>query len=296
MKQFDIKPFSGKVRTSLCAEDIVLRNRQALVEFGMVEVHYLMEDDESTSYLLFKFGFKVPYFNLFYAKKISSHTDKYLTESIIRLLYLNPGNKNTVIHIKSITSFILSNFSSTKKKASAVKDGKFIDVPVLDYDKVYSLVWLIDSRDLVSSYTPDTEKLVMYGRNCSISKNLKISINSKHRSQAAVSYYESAIHNAAELLHESQELVKITDSRIQRTELVKSKNRNVSTRTITRYMAPRTRSMIKELNLVKPFKSHNSFLKYEEFLLLQTSSAEILAQKLSVSKSTIFEFRKINNQ
>ena len=291
---FDIKPFNGNVRTSLCTEDIVLKHKAALVEFGIIEVCSVNQLQQDVSYLVFKDGYRTPYFNLFYAKKITGHTDPYLPKAILRLLYLNPGTSSTD-NVKAITSFILSNFSATKKKASAVKDGKFVDVPVLDYEKVYAMVWTANELGSYKDYVPDTERIVMYPRDSKITKNQKISINAVCRAKIATSYYEKAIHNAAEFLHESQELIKITDSRIKDTDLVRGKRSSVSTRTITRYMAPRTKAMIEELNLIKPFKTFVSYKKYEEFLQLEDDSAEVLAEKLSVSKSTIFEFRKIKN-
>jgi len=297
-KLFAIRPFNGKIRTNLCMDDIDLIHPEVLHEFGLIEIHTTSEQDVSTvdsTYLVFKFGYRVPYFNLFYARKITSHKDKYLTLAITRLLYLNPGKEGSDSNLKAVTQFILSTFSVTKKVESSVKDGKFIDVPVLEYDKVFALVCSINWMKIADTYEPDTEKLVMYSRDSKIPKNQKISINAKHRAETTVSYYESAIHNAAEFLHESQELVKITDSRIKNTNLVKVKNYGASVRTITRYMAPRTRAMIDELNLIKPFKNNKRYEKYQEFKNLERDAADVQAEKLSVSKSTIFEFRKINN-
>jgi hypothetical protein len=289
---FKILPCNpSSVRTGLCMEDIDMHDLQVLRKFGMLETKVHPDEDFGEEYLNFKFGYKIPYFNIFYANKIRSEEDPYLQELIKRLLYLNPSQSD--VQYKGITSFILNVFSMTKKIDSAVKIGEHVFVPVLNYEKVYASVRNMARSGIMNSYVPDTKKIVMYSRNTTIGKNDKISINAKSRAELIKDHYESAIHHAAEFLHETDMFVKVSNSRITNTNLVQSKGKVVSKRTVDRYIAAHTKAFIAEINRSKPFKTTNSYKKFEEFTTLaQDLTAEEVAKKLKVSKTTVLEFRE----
>jgi hypothetical protein len=279
------------IRTVLCMEDIGINDLQVLRKFGMLETKVHPDEDFGEEYLNFKYGYTVPYFNIFYANKIRSEEDAYLPELIKRLLYLNPSDGFT--HYKGITSFILNSFSVTKKVESSVKIGEYVSIPVLNYDKVFAIVKNTASSDIMKSYVPDTKKITMYSRNTLISKNDKISINARSRAELIKDHYESAIHHAAEFLHETDMFIKVSNSRITGTKLVQSKGKVVSKRTVDRYIAAHTKAFIAEINKIKPFKTKNSHKKFQEFITLaQDLTAEEIAKKLKVSKTTVLEFRE----
>ena len=289
---FKILPCNpASVRTVLCMEDISMRDLQVLRKFGMLETRVHPDEDFGEEYLNFKFGYKIPYFNMFYANKIRNEEDPYLQELIKRLLYLNPSDSD--VQYKGITSFILNVFSTTKKIDSAVKIGEHVSVSVLNYEKVYASVRNMARSGIMSSYVPDTKKIVMYSRNTAIGKNDKISINAKSRAELIKDHYESAIHHAAEFLHETDMFIKVSNSRITNTNLVQSKGKVVSKRTVDRYIADHTKAFIAEINRIKPFKTANSYKKFEEFTTLaQNLTAEEVAKELKVSKTTVLEFRE----
>jgi hypothetical protein len=279
------------IRTVLCLEDIGINDLQVLRKFGMLETKVHPDEDYGEEYLSFKYGYAVPYFNIFYANKIRNEEDAYLPELVKRLLYLNPSDGFT--HFKGITSFILNSFSVTRKVESSVKIGEYVAVPVLNYDKVFAIVKNTASSGIMKSYVPDTKKITMYSRNTLISKNDKISINARSRAELIKDHYESAIHHAAEFLHETDMFIKVSNSRITGTKLVQSKGKVVSKRTVDRYIAAHTKAFIAEINKIKPFKTKNSHKKFQEFITLaQDLTAEEIAKKLKVSKTTVLEFRE----
>jgi hypothetical protein len=264
---------------------------QVLRKFGIVDIRSYPTEKDEEEYLQFKYGYKVPYFNMFYANKIRREEDPYLHELVKRLLYLNPSTSPA--QYKGITSFILNSFSITKKVDSNVRIGQLTEIPVLDYTKVYDVVRGLNSSKLLRDYVPDTEKIIMYSREGSIGKNDKISINATARAELIRDHYETAIHHAAEFLHETDMFVKVSNSRITKTNLVKKDSKAVSKRTVDRYMAERTKSFIAEINMIKPFKTENSYKKFQEFITLEPGlTSEEIADQLKVSKTTVQEFRE----
>lgn len=286
---FKILP-SDKIRLHLCIEDVDVHNLEVLTQFGVVSKNLFKEE----WFYIFHMGYPLPYFNVFFASKIKSISDPYLLTLVERLYFLNPGN--TPENLKRITSFILMNFTVTKPVESEVTNT-IIQIPVITFEELFPVIQLLVKSTQVLTYVPNTEKVVMYSKNCTFSKGDKISINAKARAGVIEKYYSSAIHHAAEFLNENEMYLKITDVRIQETDLVVKNNVPVSVKTINRYMSQRTKELIKEMNSVKPFKTKVSFEKYCKFTELPADmSADEIASVLNVSKSTVQEFRAIYDQ
>lgn len=289
-KLFTIKPDPSNIKLSLCTDDIKFSvDKKTLIELGMVESS-IIEDEEV---LAFPYGYKVPYFNVFYASKVSSIHDAYLVDLIKRILFLNPYGSS-----KHIASTILAKFTRTTTVESKIKEGMQTEVPVLEHKDVVLVVNAIKKSKSVDFYEPDSERIVMFKKNSKISKESKIKISSAFRFKAIKKYYEQAIHQAAEYLHENNGFLKITNARIKGTELVKVNDRYASPRTISRHMSVSTKRFIEEVNKLKPFRTEATLEKFHKFVALEDSSdwevsLSEAAHKLNISKSTVVQFQEI---
>lgn len=288
---FAIKPSEGDIRTSLCIENIHIHNRYVLEELGLMTV--LKYGDEDVYF--FKEAVNVPLFNAFYASPIKNLNDSYLLELTKRLIYLNPGKDE--LNKKKLTEFIIGKFVLNVRTESELGIGNFTTKPVIRFEELYEFVKMCVNADVAKGYVPDSEKYVLYSENSTLTKSQKISISSQFRAGIASNYFEKAIHNAAEYLIEAEDYLKITESRIKETNMVlTSYDTQASMRTIKKYMSPRTKRMIEEVNTSKPFKSEKTQLKYLEFLRKPYLSLEAASAELGVSKSTVVYFKDLSNE
>jgi hypothetical protein len=285
------KNTSSRPRTELCIEDVYIPHIEILKELKLISVLPVGEEQ----IYVFKEPFRVPHFNLFYASKITSASDKYLPELITRLYYLNPGTDE--FNLKRITEFVLQNFVTRVHAESEVMYGKEIMVPSISYTKMNNMVKIITSAPTITSYLPDTERYIMYSRNSKLSREEKIGINAKIRAAVAVSYYEKAIHNATEYLIELGDSIKISYNSIKETNLaVDNGNKQLSISTIHRHIAPRTKKVIDEVNRYRYFKSELTRKKFKKFLTLPSMTLDEYTKKLAISKSTALEFKQIKQK
>jgi len=280
------KNYSGKVRLKLIAEDFEFTNMEAMVEFGLIKVGHKY----GKNYIVLTNPIPVPKFNIFFASKIKSTSDKYLGVAIKRLLYLNPNKEM----IKPITSYIVTHFSITEEEESEVSTGKTIDVPVLTYEEVFPIVNAMFNSG-IGDYVPDTTEYVFFAFDNVFTKSEKLNIRLEVRAKKAREYMHKAIHTAAEYLIESDDMYKITNRRLQSTELiVKSNSKLASIRSIAKYMQPNTERIIDEYNRYVPFSSRVGLEKFKSYQELQKDhSIEYICSKLGISRSTELKYRKL---
>ena len=289
MELFKINPNrSGKVRDTLCIEDIHIDEWDIIAGFGLI----IKEEYDGEVVLVFKNPYRVPRFNQFYASRIKSVEDPYLLEVVRRLLYLNPLPDGLLK--KKITEYIVLKFSKLEMKPSKVKPTEMIATPVLTFEGVHAVVCQGAIRRGVTEYLPDNEDSVMYLRQSNLSKNFKIKLRAYYRAHMIKDLLESAIHTVTEHLMEHRTEIKVTDTRIEDTKLVTTDNgKSASVRTIRKYMSPRTKRVVALHNEVAPFKSETTQEKYNCFLELDSGvSLEFISESLQISKSTASEFRK----
>lgn len=289
-KRFRIKRnTSGKVRTSLCAEDCYLVNTNALKDLGLVNIDWPTYEGKAYTVMVFKEPFRVPRFNVFYASKIKNAQDPYLGECIKRLLYINPDPDKLLV--KKLAEYIGMFFVAQKTVESDVGVGRTKQIPVIPFKVLHTAVQI--SLGSMKGYVPDTEDMVVWSREENPPRALKISYRSRIKSAKAKKYFESAIHLATEVLIDKDTSVKVTGPRIQSTKLVETHNKVASTQTIRKYMSDRTKRVIEEHNSYAMFKSENTANKFKQYLKLDPrESLDNVAAELNISKSKAQEFRK----
>lgn len=287
------KNTSGKVRDRLYMEDIQVNHMDVAVGFGLVNIEFIGEE----AYAWFKEPIRVPSFSKFYSSRIKSVSDPWLLELIRRLLYLNPSPDKLMV--KKITEFIILRFSAFTMEESKVKAGEVISTPVLKFETVEPVVqtavthWEI----LDQEYEPDAEVIVLFSKDSKLSKEDKMSISVKHRSELVKQKMESVIHNVAEILIEKKKMLTVNNSRIKNTGLVKTKRGVASLNTIGKYMAARTLRVIEEHNSIAPFKTEKTQELYLKFSKLpEKMPIKWYADALNTSNSTIIEFKKLEEQ
>lgn len=291
MKLFNIKQnTSGKVRTTLCIDEVSFINMEVLTEFGILKV----EEFKGEAVVWFNTPYRVPKFNKFYASRISSTSDKYLPDLIRRILYLNPNPDKLLV--KKIVEYILLHFVVLESVESEVGTGKMTSKPVIPFSQMEAAVnTVITSRMIAEDeYAPDNEDIVMFVRDSKLSKGDKITIRSGYRYARVRENLETAIHTVAEYLIDVEEMLKITGPRIENTKMVSFNNAPASIRTIRKYMTLRTRKIIEEHNECAPFKSDATATKFLEFLNLQhPMSLDEITATLGISKRTAVEFKTL---
>ena len=279
---------SGVVRTKLCKQDVMITDMDILIQFGLIDEHKILNE----SYYVFKEPFRVPRFNAFYASKISGLQDPYLQEAIKRLLYLNP--RPDTLMKKKIAEFIVVFFSKTQLIESEVLTGRLSDTPILLHEGVFTVIEYVIGSKVMDTYEPDTEDFILYSAQSDLSKEQKISIRAGIRRDAAINYFQKAIHTATEYLIDIEDMVKLTHAKIKDTKMVETSKGVASVQTIRKYMSDRTKRIFDEHNSWAPFKSGGTYEKFKEFLDLDPLySIEATSQVLQVSKSTVVEFRRI---
>jgi len=289
-KLFRIAPNkSGKVRVNLCMEDIYVDQFDTMVEFGLIKTEYFREE----SFTLLKEAIPVPKFNKFYASRIKSTRDPYLNEVITLLLYLNP--MPDLLLRKKLVEFIIMRFSKMEMRPSQVKSTELTATPVLNFRDVESalnmcIVMGID-EPLIT-----TGVYVLFSRESMYSRETKMRIHSEIRELKVKNHLASAIHIVAEHLMDSFDKVKITTSKIENTKMVTTKKGPASIRSISKYMSEATKRDISDHNVGAEFKSYRAFEKYERFLEIEGGSLDRTAKELGVSKSTVIEFKRIQNE
>lgn len=289
MNLFRIKEnHENYVRTTLCIEDVELKDITVMREFGLMTVDSLGQQE----YYVFKDAFKVPRFNVFYASRIKGVDDPYLGQAIMRLLYLNPNPP--VLLRRKITEFIVKMFSAYTKVESEVLMGAELEKPVLTWEEVHQSMAVIIGSGVMENYEPDSEDFVLFHRDDKLSKSDKILVRGAIRRTAATEYFRKAIHTATEYLIDSESMVKLSHTRLKETDMILTGNGLASVQTIRKYMNPSTKRVFDEHNQWAPLRSNFSYGKYKEFVALDKGlSADEQAAALKVSKSTIMEYRKI---
>jgi hypothetical protein len=288
---FKVRPARDEVRLSLCTEDIELIHPEVAVEFGLVTVKHFRTGEEATndgSALVFSEPFSVPRFSRFYASRIKSIEDPYLTELCKRLLYLNP--KPDALMLRKIAECIVLRFSLLEMRESKVTNS-MVATPVLKFEDVLAVLKVIPK--MYMGFVPHNEDIVMFSRAQNIPKGVKISIRADIRKGFIKSQLGTIIHTTTEHLIETQEALKVTGTRIQSTQMVTMDNKLASVRSIRKYMHWKTKRIIDEHNEVAPFKSVVQLDKYMKFkeLPMEYSLSDI-SEELGVSRSTAIEFRK----
>lgn len=283
---------TGKVRDTLCVEDVRIPEFELLKGFGLVNLEII--DGEKVLWL--KESVRVPRFNKFYASRIGSTKDPYLLELTRMLLYLNP-NPDTLL-IKKITEFIILRFSRIRMVESELKVGEMAPKPVLTFEEVEPVVRAcsVSRMTVDDEYLPDNEVPVLFQRDSKFSKGQKISIRSEYRGYTIKEKLESVIHNAAELLIEEREFLKVTNAKIKDTGLVETSRGVASLNTIAKYMGGRTQKVIDVHNEVAPFKTEVTEKAYAEFLKISGQSVRYIANELGVSNNTVLMFRKLEER
>tara|TARA_R110000772_G_scaffold27361_20_gene69674 strand:- start:1499 stop:2410 length:912 start_codon:yes stop_codon:yes gene_type:complete len=286
-----VKNTSGKVRDKLCIEDIYIPNEEIAIGFGLITVEEINEE----KVLWFKEPVRIPKFNKFYASRINSVSDPYLFELIKRIVYLNP--LPDFLMVKKITEFIVLRFSRMVNAESEVKLGEYLYKPVLTFEEIEPIVKAYTSSRGAKDYEPDNEVPILFERNSKFTREEKISILAEYRGYLVKDKLESVIHTAAEHLIDKQEYLKVTNSKIQETGIVETHRGKASIKTISKYIAPRTKKIIGDHNEVAYFATQNAFDKYKQFLELEENlTLDEMASKLQASKSTIIEFKELKNK
>ena len=279
---------SGKVRDRLCMEDVFILEWEVLEGFGLAGIE--MAEGSGEEFLWFKESVRVPKFNKFYASRITSVKDDYFVELVNMLLYLNP--KPDQLGIKKLTEFIILRFSKMQMQESQVKVGEQIAKPVLTFEDVEPAVSLLAT--MVQDYVPDNETPVLFSRDSKLTREQKTSIVARYRGQQVKERLEGAIHIAAEHLIDTKEYLKITNSKLKNTGMITTSKGVASLNTIGKYMGGRTRRIIGSHNEAAPFKSEKTRVLFKKFLMMpEGSTLHEVCVKLSVSKSTVLEFRKL---
>jgi hypothetical protein len=291
MKGITIKPNkSGKVRTSLCSEDIDIDRLDIMEEFGFIQMEWFKNEP----FLIFKEPLAVPKFNKFYASRIKSASDPYLEEVIRALVYLNPSPD--LLTRKKLVEFILLRFSAMVMKPSEVSMDRLVPVPVLKFEEVSGALnmYLLFKN---GAYTPTTGVYVLFSNTSMFTPSMKKEVHAMARMTKIYEHMSSAIHIVVEHLMDEFEQVKITTSKIETTKLVVTKKGSASIRSITKYMSEATKKNISDHNIGAAFKSYRTYEKYAKFLELQEINDSLgrTAATLGVSKSTIMEFKKVQN-
>ena len=154
---------------------------------------------------------------------------------------------------------------------------------------------VVRAHSKIKPYTPENEVPVLFQRDSEFTREQKIKILSEYRGKKAKELLENAIHVAAEHLIDTKEYFKITNSKLRETGIVQTEKGLASINTITKYMNLRTKRVIDEHNEVAPFKSKKAAKLYREFLELpEDSTLDEYSSKLSISKSTAVEFKRLS--
>jgi hypothetical protein len=290
MKGIEIKPnTSGKVRTSLCIEDIQVDRMDIMLEFGFISKEVMNEE----TFWVFKDPVLIPKFNKFYASRIKDSKDPYLEEVIRLLVYLNPM-PNALLR-KKIVEFIILRFSRIEMRPSQVRIDALVPTPILTFEEVSAALNIYVVMN-TGEYKPTTGVYVLFSKDSFYEAHTKRNIHAMARYAKIHAHMSSAIHIVAEYLMDEFEKVKITTSKIESTKLVVSKNGPASIRSITKYMSTATKRDIADHNVGAEFKSYITAVKYEDFLRLPADiSLDSMVDKLSISKGRAVEFKKIRN-
>jgi hypothetical protein len=290
MKGITIKPNkSGKVRTSLCAEDIEVDRMSIMIEFGFIT----LGDMDGESFLVFKEPILIPKFNKFYASRIKSAKDPYLEEVIRLLYYLNPYPD--ALMRKKMVEFIILRFSRIEMRPSKVKSSELIAAPMLSFEEVegaLNMYMLMNN----GKYTPSTGVYVLFSRDSKFTLQVKRQIQAMARTTKVHAHLSAAIHIVAEHLMDEFETVKITTTKIEGTKLVVTDRGPASIRSISKYMSDATKRDIDDHNVGAQFKSYLTAIKYEDFLRLPPDvPLEKVAADLKISKGRAVEFKRLRN-
>jgi len=212
------------------------------------------------------------------------------------LLYLNP-NPDKLLR-KKICEFIVLRFSQLEMRPSNIKSTEMVSMPVLTFEMVeaaLSIVYVTEDN-AEKKYYPKTGVFILFSKNSKYSKGDKISIHAQSRSQAIVGHLSSAIHIAAEHLIDTQEFMKITNTKIEDTKLVRTHRGVASLRMIAKYMKDDTKEIIADHNAAAPFPTTRTMKKYKEFLAIEEGkSLSEITTALSISKSTAVEFKNLKD-
>jgi hypothetical protein len=283
MRIFRIKPAVDKVRVQLCPEDVVVND--VFESAGLVTKYY----DGKRLILVFAQPFATPSFKRFYASRIQSSTDPYLLDLCQRILYLNPKPKPLMV--KKITEFIILRFSQMVMRPSKIQQDRLMPTPILTFEAVEPVVYA--AMQTMTDYTPDNTDVIMFPRGGDMLKGDKISWRASHRRSILQGFMSEAIHQAAEILIEDKEWLKLTHTRIEDSKLVQVKGELAPVRQIRKFMSDRTKRVIDDHNESAPFKSEHTHDNYKKFLELPPGTLDQNAHMLGVSKSTILKFKHI---
>jgi len=286
---YSIKP-SNELRTQLYIEDLYKEELKTLAGFGLVRAIKIPVEDGEEEVLILSSPIPSPDFRMFYASKITSNSDGYLPQLIMRLLYLHPNPSKKIL--KLITQHIIVHYGAYTTKESKVT-GKPIDLPVLTFEGIYPSVCAMDSSGLMKGFVPDSTRVTLFSKSSKISPKQRREISKKYRLGLIHESVAELIHQSAEYLNDANQLLKITKSRIA------AKSKDLTVYKTAQYMAPRTARYIEEANMTKYFNSERTVSMYSLYLAEIKQDPNItsrqLVQKLNISHSSITEFRKISS-
>jgi hypothetical protein len=285
MKAVRIKdaPKDG-IRTELCIEDLHIPRINDLIELGLLSVLEVLGE----KVYFFKEPVDVPLFDVFYASPVKDVNDRYLTEAFRRLLYLNP---NPSVHtVKLLIVTVLTRFVAKKKVESELLQGQDKVVPVLTYEEVRPICNAVIMMN--EDYTPNSDRLVFFGKDSKLTTKQKTSLSLQARQAIIKGTTELLIHQKAEYLNETDQLLFITKKRIA------DSSKDLTLHKTNAHISPRTSSYIEDANMNKFFKTEKSKVKFEKYLELREEGFDKkqACKLIGVSDTTKVEFARVEER
>lgn len=279
------KNTSNIVRLNLKWDDIF---NNGLIERGVVDEVFF----NGKKIYLFRYPYFIPEFRQYYACKVESPNNYYLTELIEMLLFLNP-NPDCLMK-KKITECILQKFTLHIKTESKVKIGSFTTMPVLTFEEIYLLVDTMTKINNNKSYKPPHKETVMYGESY-FTKSEKISLKANLRNINACKHYKSAIYDAIQVLIKINPDVKISYASLEKIEVIKKfgSDTYASAKLIGSIITEENKIIIEKHNERAIFNSEIKKEKYNKFSLMVNPTLDNIVANCYVSRRDAKEFKKI---
>jgi hypothetical protein len=245
------------------------------------------------SIVVFGLPVMIPDLSMYYKANIEVNYDPRITKIIEKLVYLNPVG-NEVIR-KKMATLIVKRYSRYVKTESDTQIGKEIFKPVLNHEKVLSMVEGMYGMG-PNENACDKQMYHLYFSNNDYPSELKRKISNEIRRLVNKSFLGLIIDNAVDSLIEYDQYTRITTKRIHGHEIIKASQKLKSYNTVNKNMTEYAKRRIEETNTMRHFTNEELTQKLVTYLSDERKSADAIVKEYSISKNSALIFNKIRNE
>jgi len=221
---------------------------------------------------------KIPYMQVYYARKIKGIKDPFIAEVLRDFMFFNEGIDQA--GISKLVSFIV----------------RYLCLPAagITYETLYPVAY-----EMIP-HLPDPELLydqvILFQRGSLLPAKERKSMSLQVRGMRNSYLFGEIIHNATlAAIDKSHPKLKITKFKVL--EETASSGREIkSVKTLNVHIKEETEHVLDVANSHRHFTTGKSLNKYKKFLALPPMSVRDMSATLGVSKSTVMKYREVHDQ